>query len=78
MSHIDHPIDSPVAASEWLATVVQSSEALIFDPESLYRGCLFGAALATLALTNGSRCTELLQVSADRFKGHPYAEKRNE
>jgi|SRR6266487_501546 len=46
--------------------------ALLFDVESLYRGCLFGAALTTIALTNGSRMCELLQVSADRFKARPY------
>ncbi len=42
-------------------------EEILFEPESLYRAVLFGAALATLALTNGSRLNELLQVSADRF-----------
>jgi hypothetical protein len=41
---------------------------LYFDPEPLYRGCLYGAALATIALTNGSRVNELLQVSLDRRK----------
>ncbi len=46
--------------------------ALVFDPVSLYRGALYAAALATLALTNGSRMTELLQVSADRFRVRPY------
>ncbi len=43
---------------------------LYFDPEPLYRGCLYGAALATIALTNGSRVNELLQVSLDRRKTH--------
>ena len=41
---------------------------LYLDPEPLYRGCLYGAALATIALTNGSRVNELLQVSLDRRK----------
>jgi len=41
---------------------------LYFDPEPLYLGCLYGAALATIALTNGSRVNELLQVSLDRRK----------
>jgi hypothetical protein len=64
--------------AHWLLRAVQQrNEALVFDPESLYRGCLFGAALATIALTNGSRVSELLQVSADRFKGHAYEEKIN-
>ncbi len=62
---------------EWLGRTIRRSGAVIFDPESLYRGCLFGAALATLTLTNGSRVTELLQVSADRFKCHPAEEKKN-
>jgi hypothetical protein len=54
----------------WLTRVgfsVQSGE-LVFAPEQLYRGCLYGAALATMALTNGSRVNELLQVSLDRRK----------
>ncbi len=54
----------------WLTRVgfsVQSGE-LVFAPEQLYRGCLYGAALATIALTNGSRVNELLQVSLDRRK----------
>lgn len=52
------------------------SDTLVFEPESLYRGVLYGSALATLALTNGSRLSELLQVSADRFKGHVYEEQK--
>src|SRR5579885_1535246 len=54
----------------WLTRVgfsVQPGE-LVFAPEQLYRGCLYGAALATIALTNGSRVNELLQVSLDRRK----------
>lgn len=62
--------------NKWLQGYVRKfSGALVFDPVSLYRGCLFGAALATIALTNGSRVSELLQVSADRFNAHPYKEK---
>lgn len=52
----------------WLTRVgfsVQPGE-LVFAPEQLYRGCLYGAALASIALTNGSRVNELLQVSLDR------------
>jgi hypothetical protein len=41
---------------------------MLFEPESLYRGVLYAAALASLALTNGSRVSELLQISADRFE----------
>jgi hypothetical protein len=55
-----------------LAVAMARTEAILFDPESLYRGALYAAALATLALTNGSRMTELLQVSADRFKERSY------
>jgi len=62
---------------QWLALTIQRSGAPIFDPECLCRGTLFGAALATLALTNGSRVSELLQISADRFKAHPYEEKKD-
>jgi len=45
-----------------------SAGALLFEPESLYRGTLYAAALATLALINGSRVSELVQVSATRFE----------
>lgn len=45
---------------------------LVFDAESLCRGALFASALTTIALTNGSRMCELLQVSADRFQVRPY------
>jgi len=61
----------------WLLRCTQMAQTVLFEPESLYRGVLFGAALTTLALTNGSRVNELLQVSADRFKGHPYEERKN-
>ena len=61
----------------WLGRTIRRSGAALFDPESLYRGCLFGAALATLILTNGSRVAELLQVSADRFKIYLFEEKGN-
>ena len=50
----------------WLSHTLRPGEMLL-DPESLYRGVLFATALATLALTNGSRLNELLQVSAERF-----------
>jgi hypothetical protein len=60
---------------QWLATVVQSSEALIFDPESLYRGCLFGAALATLALTEVvvQSCFRCVQIAS---RGIPMQRRR--
>jgi hypothetical protein len=54
----------------WLTRVSFSWQPgeMVFAPEQLYRGCLYGAALATIALTNGSRVNELLQVSLDRRK----------
>jgi hypothetical protein len=54
--------------AKWLASARRVSGAVLFEPESLYRGALFAAALATLSLTNGSRVSELLQVSATRFE----------
>lgn len=65
------------ALGKWLRAYGDLNRTLLFDPESLYLGTLFGAALVMLALTNGSRVGELLQVSADRFKGHPYEESKN-
>jgi hypothetical protein len=40
---------------------------LLFEPEALYRGVLYGAALATLALTSRGSVSELLQISAERW-----------
>src|SRR5258708_2289502 len=60
-----------------LSSTAARSGALLFDPESLYRGALYAAALATLALTNGSRLAELLQVSADRFRVRPYQMRKD-
>lgn len=56
----------------FLGQAIVRSRALLFDAESLCRGALFASALATIALTNGSRMCELLQVSADRFNARPY------
>lgn len=39
---------------------------MIFDPEPLYRGILYGCALGVLALTSGARVNELQQISLDR------------
>jgi len=59
---------APTASdANWFQDAVRPGE-MLFEPESLYRGILYGAALSTLALTNASRVTELLQVSADRFQ----------
>src|SRR5439155_12338865 len=75
----DHPgLLTPAGGLDvWLRRTIRRSGATLFDPESVYRGCLFGAALATLTLTNGCRLAELLQVSADRFKIYGYEEKEN-
>jgi len=46
------------------------------EPEALYRGVLYGATLAILALTSEARQGELVQVSADRFEPpRPYVVK---
>lgn len=51
----------------WLASHIPwHTGHLVFELESLYRGVLYGAALAIIALTNGSRNCELVQVSLDR------------
>jgi hypothetical protein len=47
----------------WFSLATERGKTLIFEPESLYRGVLFGSALAMFALSNGSRMSELLQVS---------------
>jgi hypothetical protein len=49
------------------------------EPEALYRGILYGATLAILALTSEARQGELVQVSADRFEPpRPYVIKDND
>jgi hypothetical protein len=64
--------------AEWFRWARDSSGAVLFEPESLYRGTLFATALATLALTNGSRAAELLQVSASRFETIVVDELKNQ
>jgi hypothetical protein len=49
----------------WLA-LHQHEEDLLFEPESLYRGVLYATTLAMISLCNGSRVSELLQVSWNR------------
>jgi hypothetical protein len=63
--------------SLWLRSAMRPGEVL-FEPESLYRGALYACALATLALTNGSRVNELLQVSATRFETIVVDELKNQ
>jgi hypothetical protein len=63
---------------QWLAWARNASGAVLFEPESLYRGILFATALATLSLTNGSRASELLQVSASHFETIVVDELKNQ
>src|SRR5713226_8939761 len=44
----------------WFSRAAQRGEELLFEPESLSRGIVMGAALTTIALSNGSRVNELL------------------
>jgi hypothetical protein len=64
--------------AKWLQWTGKAFGAVVFEPESLYRGALFACALATLALTNGSRVVELLQVSASRFETIVVDELKNQ
>lgn len=68
----DGLLTPPAGVMYALSAAMARAESLLFEPEALYRGVLYAAALATLALTNGSRMAELLQVSADRFKVRAY------
>lgn len=54
------------AGTAWLAEHQRTGD-LLFEPQALYRGVLYGAALATLAMSNGNSIGELLQVSAPRW-----------
>jgi hypothetical protein len=47
----------------WFTNAADRGDELLIEYESLYRGILYGAALALLALSNGSRVSELQQVS---------------
>jgi hypothetical protein len=51
------------SGSPWFSEVGHRNGDFVFEPEALYRGMLFGATLAMIALSNGSRLSELLQVS---------------
>ncbi len=54
------------SGDHWFAHAAERGNELIFEPESLYRGILMGAALTTIALSNGSRMNELLQISFNK------------
>ena len=67
-----------ISDAKWLRSAPGRSGAVLFEPESLYRATLFAAALATLSLTNGSRVSELLQVSTSRFETIVVDEMKNQ
>ena len=50
----------------WLHQQTRPGE-LLLDAEALYRGVLYGAAIAIYALTSATRATELLQLSDARW-----------
>lgn len=54
------------SGDSWFAYATERGDELIFEPESLYRGVLMGTTLAMIALSNGSRMSELLQVSMNK------------
>lgn len=56
-------------SDQWFSEERQADE-WFFEPDVLYRGILYATALATIALSNGSRVSELLQVSYDRRMTH--------
>src|SRR5207244_10677050 len=51
---------------------------MLFEPEGLYRGTLYAAARATLALTKGRRMNELLQMSTTHFETLVVDELKNQ
>jgi hypothetical protein len=56
--------------SRWFAEHTMDGDVL-FEPEAIYRGILYAAALATLAMTSGGSVSELLQMSAGRWVETP-------
>jgi hypothetical protein len=52
--------------SNWAA--FRYPEAIFIEPETLYRGVLYGSAYSILGLTSGARFYELAQISLDRFE----------
>jgi hypothetical protein len=53
--------------SAWLTEHARRGD-LLLEPESLYRGVLYGAALSLLALTKKRSAGELLQLTVDRIE----------
>lgn len=66
-----------LADGRWLLFARRLGKTLL-EPESFYLGALYASALATLVLTNGSRLSELLQVSAQRFETLVVDELKNQ
>src|SRR5207245_1603760 len=51
-------------SNQWLTDpAIHRAGDYLFEPECLHRGIVFAAALAMIALSNGSRVSELLQIS---------------
>jgi hypothetical protein len=58
---------SPAEAfGRWLASLPWKPGEPLLEPESLWRGILFGCALTTTILTSGARAGEVAQISLDR------------
>jgi hypothetical protein len=51
------------SSDKWFSEGAYRDGDFLFEPEALYQGILYGAALAMVALSNGSRLSELLQIS---------------
>ncbi len=62
------------SSDKWLAESARPGE-LLFEPESLYRGVLFGATLAMIALSNGSRESRI--TAGQLEQGTTYHADRN-
>jgi hypothetical protein len=54
------------SGDRWFGVQAERGREFLVEFESLYRGVLFGSALALLVLSNGSRMNELLQVSMNK------------
>jgi hypothetical protein len=54
------------SGDRWFGVQAERGKEMLVEFESLYRGVLFGSALALLTLSNGSRMNELLQVSMNK------------
>jgi hypothetical protein len=54
------------AFGRWFSSLPWKAGELLLEPESLWRGLLFGCALTTTILTNGARMGEVAQISLAR------------